>query len=368
MRSSSFSLVSAILMLCVTVLTCSTATVGGRLKVGGNLTVAGLLAFGDSIIDSGNNNHLKTLAKCNFPPYGKDFMGGVPTGRFSNGRIPTDLLVEALGLKQYLPAYLDPKLKPQDLLTGVSFASGSTGFDPLTSKIASVISLSDQLNMFKDYIEKLKGMVGEERKNFIISNSIFLVVAGSNDIVNTYFGTPFRRTEYTVDTYTNLMVRSASSFVQELYALGARRIGLFGAPPVGCLPFPRTTAGGPQRHCVEEYNDAAKLYNSKLSPVIDHLASQLPNSIVLYINIYDPLYDIIQNPQKYGFEIVDKGCCGTGLVEVSILCTKLDAVCPDDSKNVFWDSYHPTEKTYKIIINSLVKKYRNRVFGPKQHT
>lgn len=41
--------------------------------------------FGDSLSDAGNNNQLNTLAKANYPPYGLDFPGGIPTGRFSNG-------------------------------------------------------------------------------------------------------------------------------------------------------------------------------------------------------------------------------------------------------------------------------------------
>lgn len=40
------------------------------------------------------------------------------------------------GVKKILPAYLDPNLQLQDLLTGVSFASGGAGYDPLTSKLA----------------------------------------------------------------------------------------------------------------------------------------------------------------------------------------------------------------------------------------
>lgn len=57
-----------------------------------NKTVPAVMVFGDSIVDSGNNNNLITMAKCNFPPYGRDFMGGKPTGRFSNGKIPSDLI------------------------------------------------------------------------------------------------------------------------------------------------------------------------------------------------------------------------------------------------------------------------------------
>jgi len=38
---------------------------------------------------------------------------------------------ELFGVKKILPAYLDPNLKLPDLLTGVSFASGGAGYDPL---------------------------------------------------------------------------------------------------------------------------------------------------------------------------------------------------------------------------------------------
>lgn len=48
--------------------------------------------FGDSIADPGNNNSMITAAKADFPPYGKDFKGGVPSGRFSNGKIPDDFI------------------------------------------------------------------------------------------------------------------------------------------------------------------------------------------------------------------------------------------------------------------------------------
>ena len=58
----------------------------------GGPKVPALIAFGDSIVDTGNNNYLTTVVKANFPPYGQDFPGGVATGRFSNGLVPGDLL------------------------------------------------------------------------------------------------------------------------------------------------------------------------------------------------------------------------------------------------------------------------------------
>lgn len=41
--------------------------------------------FGDSLVDSGNNNYLATTARADAPPYGIDYPTRRPTGRFSNG-------------------------------------------------------------------------------------------------------------------------------------------------------------------------------------------------------------------------------------------------------------------------------------------
>lgn len=68
--------------------------------------------------------------------------------------------------------------------------------------------------MFKEYIGKLKEMVGEERKNFIIRNALALVVSGSDDIANTYFTARVRQLQYHVPAYTDLMANSASDFVK----------------------------------------------------------------------------------------------------------------------------------------------------------
>ncbi|XP_021595112.1 GDSL esterase/lipase At4g18970 [Manihot esculenta] len=53
--------------------------------VDGESKVPCYFIFGDSLVDSGNNNNLPTLAKVNYLPYGIDFPEG-PTGRFCNGR------------------------------------------------------------------------------------------------------------------------------------------------------------------------------------------------------------------------------------------------------------------------------------------
>ncbi|KAI3960649.1 hypothetical protein MKX01_003823, partial [Papaver californicum] len=269
------------------------------IKLPPNVRVPAVLVFGDSIVDPGNNNHLVSVVKANFPPYGRDFMSGTPSGRFSNGLIPSDLIVKAFGIKDVLPAYLDPSLGGNDLLTGVSFASGGAGYDPLTAKIVSVIGLARQMEYFKEYLAKIEAVGGEERTKSVISESVYLLVAGSDDLANTYF-TSKLRSNYDVPAYTDLMVQGATDILQELYDMGARRFGVFSAPPIGCVPSQRTLGGGKERNCAESYNQAAQMFNSKLSSSLDDLnANKFEHGRAVFIDIYNPLQDVINRPRHY---------------------------------------------------------------------
>lgn len=78
---------------CLIIIWCSLIMRGEALiKLPENVTVPGLIVFGDSIADQGNNNNLSSVMKCNFPPYGIDFAGGLATGRFTNARTPSDMI------------------------------------------------------------------------------------------------------------------------------------------------------------------------------------------------------------------------------------------------------------------------------------
>ncbi|KAJ0964065.1 hypothetical protein J5N97_029187 [Dioscorea zingiberensis] len=285
-----------------------------------------LIVFGDSIMDTGNNNLLPTISKCNFLPYGKDFSGHRPTGRFSNGKVPSDLIASRLGIKEIVPAYLNPELEDKDLPTGVCFASGSSGYDPLTSQLNSVLSMNHQLVLFKDYKWRLKEYLGEANANVIIEKSLFVVSSGSNDVANTYFGATIRRAQYSFSDYAKFLVQSASSFVQELHQLGARSIAVLGLPPLGCLPSQRTLAGGLQRDCVSLYNQASQEYNSLLITELKSLSNRFSGSTIIYVDIYNKLLGIIQHPKHYGLEVSTNGCCGTGKFELGILLASVPAV------------------------------------------
>lgn len=82
--------------------------------------------------------------------------------------------------------------------------------------------------------------------------------------------------------------------------MGARKIGVLGVPPIGCLPSQRTLAGGIERECVTLYNQASTMFNSELSVQSQRLHYMLRVSKIIYIDIYTPLLDMIFRPFAYG--------------------------------------------------------------------
>jgi phospholipase/lecithinase/hemolysin len=132
-----------LLLLAVVPAVTAAATAGGEGRA------PALFVFGDSLIDSGNNNNLASLAKANYFPYGIDFAGG-PTGRFCNGYTIVDELgtyrrTRTLATAACMEAVIDvvvfvaellglPLVPPyseassvQHVLQGVNYASAAAG-------------------------------------------------------------------------------------------------------------------------------------------------------------------------------------------------------------------------------------------------
>ncbi|KAJ1295943.1 hypothetical protein BS78_01G261300 [Paspalum vaginatum] len=306
--------------------------------------VPAMLAFGDSIVDTGNNNYLRTIIRSDSPPYGKDFPGHKATGRFSDGKISVDFLASALGLKEMLPPYLDKNLTMEDLRTGVTFASAGSGYDNATCRTSSTMTAEQQLQLFREY----KAKVGS-----VPDRAVYLVCWGSNDIVQ-HFTFADGITE---PDYADFMTQRASTFIQTLIGLGARQIAVAGTPPIGCVPAQRMIAGGVKRQCATDRNQLSLLYNRKLAQEMARLSGRFRGINLVYIDLYAILADIVQRFQVLGFKNSKDACCGFFGLESGVLCNMASRVCPDPAQYVFWDAYHPTERTYKIMIDELVARY-----------
>ncbi|XP_076956172.1 GDSL esterase/lipase At5g42170-like [Bidens hawaiensis] len=292
-------------------LCCTKATVN---NIPRNGSVPAVIAFGNSFFDSGNNNLRTTIIKADFPPYGNDFIGGKPNGRFTNNKTLADYIVEKLGVKDYLPAYLDSSLQDEDMLTGVSLASGGSGLDPETAKLVNVFSLADQLEWIKEYIVRLKGIVGEEEADNIINKSLYVVTSSSNDWAISYTAIPVRRLQYDVAAYANFLVEKETEFIQEIYKLGARKMVFFNTPILGCIPLARTVGGGITRKCGDKFTEEAQTFNAMLDRQIQLLRGSLPQSRFTIVDYFKILQDIIENSLIYGMYV---------LVVSSLLCLRV---------------------------------------------
>ncbi|KAL9238926.1 hypothetical protein vseg_013293 [Gypsophila vaccaria] len=311
--------------------------------------------FGDSVVDSGNNNGLYTIIKANFPPYGRDFVTHQPTGRFSNGKIATDFTAENLGFSTYPPAYLTQDAQGKNLLIGANFASAGSGYSERTANLYRAISLTQQLAYYKDYQSKVVKMVGNDEANPMFSGGIHLLSAGNSDYLQNYYVNPVLYRQYTADQFADSLMTSFSNFVQTLYGVGVRKIGVTSLPPIGCLPAAITLFGAGSNQCVDRLNRDATSFNSKLNSCAQNLQTKLPGLTLVVFDIYNPLLDMIAHPIDNGFFEARKACCGTGTIETSLLCNARSVgTCSNATQYVFWDGFHPSEAANQVLAGDLL--------------
>ncbi|KAM1004794.1 hypothetical protein ACFX2C_004950 [Malus domestica] len=331
----------------------------GRVReVAARNNVTCVLVFGDSSVDPGNNNVLPTFLKGNFLPYGKDFFNGRPTGRFSNGRLATDFIADALGHTKIIPAFLDPNMKLQDLPHGVSFASAGSGYDDLTANISSVLSLPRQLKYFLHYKVKLIKLVGQKKAEDIIRTAVLILSMGTNDFVQNYYLDPTRPKQFSVEEYQNYLVSCMANGIQQMERIGATRLVVVGVPPLGCMPLVKTLMD--VTACAENYNKVAFSLSSRIQKKLEAI-TKTSRMKIGFVDAYGIMQNAINNPKLYDLAETSKGCCGTGAIELGDSCRGLET-CTDPAKYVFWDAVHPTEKMYKIIADKAVETLSETLF------
>ncbi|XP_074380758.1 GDSL esterase/lipase At5g45960-like isoform X1 [Apium graveolens] len=124
--------------------------------------------------------------------------------------LPEDLAMVALSLilPENLPPYLDSRLSMDELMTGVSFASAGSRFNPLTAKLDGTISMPKQMENFKEYKTKVEAVIGTERTEALIEKTVYVISAGTNNFVVNYYGASgIRRYSYSIPGYSQFLVQ-----------------------------------------------------------------------------------------------------------------------------------------------------------------
>uniref|UniRef100_A0ACD6ACE1 Uncharacterized protein n=1 Tax=Avena sativa TaxID=4498 RepID=A0ACD6ACE1_AVESA len=324
--------------------------------------VPAVFIFGDSLVDVGNNNYLHTIAKANTPPYGRDFKDHVATGRFCNGKIFSDFIAEKVGFNSSPPAYLSPQASGRNLLLGANFASAASGYYNHEFLFIS-ISFYKQLKHFKEYQSKLAAFAGSSQARSIVSGSLYIICAGSCDFGLNYYINPFLWLLRNSEQFADHLLTIFSRIVAQLYDTGARRIGVFSLPPLGCFPSAMTVYGHGKSGCVPRLNNDARYYNMRLNATVGSISDKYHDLKIAILDMYTPLYRLSTDPQSLGFTEAKRACCGTGTLETSsLMCNLLTpGTCRNAQTYVYWDSGHPSEAANKVVVDYFAADIKNLV-------
>ncbi|XP_047172597.1 GDSL esterase/lipase At1g71250 [Vigna umbellata] len=312
--------------------------------------VPALFVFGDSLVEVGNNNFLNTIARANFFPYGIDFNGGA-TGRFSNGRSLVDFIGEMLGVPSP-PPFADPSTTGSRILNGVNYASGASGIlDESGRNYGDRFTMNRQIQNFESTLNQYRTTMNPAALSQFLAKSIAVVVTGNNDYINNYLipGLYNSSYNYNAQQYGSLLVNNLGRQILALHSMGIRKLFIAGIGPLGCIPNIRAIGLAPAGRCMDLVNQMVGFFNVGLRSMVEQLNRDHPDSIFVYANTYHVLGDILNNPARYQFNVVDRACCGVGRNRGQISCLPLEIPCLNRKQTVFWDAFHPSESAIYVF-------------------
>ncbi|CAO2842280.1 unnamed protein product [Amaranthus hypochondriacus] len=297
------------------------------------------------------------MAKANYPPYGVDFPGQIPTGRFTNGRTIIDVFSELMGFKNSVKTYSNITLLDPDIVRGVNFASGAAGILPESgSALGDRVWMDRQLANYALTLLKLQLMVEGPIRNYV-NQCLYTITMGRNDYINNYFlpqNYPTSRI-FTVQEFTRLLRTRFRAQLQTLYNSGARRVVVFGLGQLGCIPA--TIARNNATQCVTEINQAVQLFNTQVRSLVDDFNANLPGARFTFVNI-----SAIQaaRPLRQGFNR-NSTCCQ---LRSDFQCEPNSRPCADRNIYEFMDGFHRTEIVNQLVA-TIIYNTQNRDFvGP----
>ncbi|KAK9115422.1 hypothetical protein Syun_022219 [Stephania yunnanensis] len=319
--------------------------------VSSNTIVPAIFTFGDSIFDAGTNHFNKNCSvQADFLPYGRTFFH-YPTGRFTNGRTVVDFISQFLVIdlqKPYLQTEMEiangtRKRYPSN---GINFASAGSGVLNGTNKDMGVLSIQDQLKQFKNLVNQNK----IDKK--LIQQAFFFFESGSNDVFNYFL--PFDTAKLDPGAFVQTMLTEAEHFIDQICQLGAHRIAIFSLGPVGCVPARVNLPEAPTDKCYGKMNKIVKAYNAGLENLAKSVPSKYPGTVATYGDVYKVVQLFRAMPKHYGFSNTTGACCGDGTLGGFVQCgTGEYTMCNNPNEYLFWDYFHPSEHSYKLISKAL---------------
>ncbi|MDZ4872598.1 MAG: Phosphatidylcholine-sterol acyltransferase [Chroococcidiopsis cubana SAG 39.79] len=249
-----------------------------------------IVVFGDSLSDTGNTFQATATGIPPSPPYSE--------GRFSNGSIWIDYLVDNLGLSR-------------DRLTNYAFGGATTGKNnttaPLPPNTPPLPGLQQQLENFKARHPKA------DRR------ALYVIWVGANDYLGGGVTDPF------------VPVNNITSAVSTLAERGARHILVVNLPDLGRIPATRNN-----QEIANTLNALTQFHNTGLAATLQVLDKRT-NTNIVSVDVNSLFRRAIANPSEFG------------LTNVTDTCLTRTSVCSNPNEYLFWDNLHPTTGVHALV-------------------
>ncbi|MCH88239.1 GDSL esterase/lipase, partial [Trifolium medium] len=134
-----------------------------------------------------------------------------------------------------------------------------------------------------------------------------------------------------------------------LYNLNVRKMVVMGLAPIGCAPRYMWEYGTENGDCVEPINDMSIEFNFLMRYIVEKLAEELPDANIIFCDVYEGSMDILNNHDRYGFNVTSEACCGFGKYKGWFMCLSPEMACSNASNYIWWDQFHPTDTVNGIL-------------------
>lgn len=338
--------------------------------------------FGDSNSDTGGL--VAGVGDRLEPPNGQTYFKN-PSGRFCDGRLIIDFLMDAMDLP-FLNSYLDSVAAPS-FKKGANFAAAGSTILPATASSVSPFSFGIQVAQFLRFKNRVSEIQAKTRKydkylpaQDFFQKGLYMFDIGQNDLAGGFYSKTLDQILASIPT----ILSGFEDGVKRLYDLGARNFWVHNTGPLGCLgqniaKFGTDVSKLDELGCVSSHNQAAKLLNLQLYALCKKLQGQYSDANITHVDIFSIKSNLIANYSRNGFEQPLMACCGYGGPPLNydsrIACGQTKVLdgnnvtakaCNDSSEYINWDGIHYTETANQFVASQILTgKYSDPPFADK---
>uniref|UniRef100_M8AY18 GDSL esterase/lipase n=1 Tax=Aegilops tauschii TaxID=37682 RepID=M8AY18_AEGTA len=206
-------------------------------------------------------------------------------------------------------------------------------------------SMNTQIDNFQQLLPSICG--AQQNCEEYLAKSLFVFQLGENDYsIQLVNGSTVDEASKNIPKIVNTIIYG----VEELIKLGAVDIVVSNIAPMGCFPlylnmFESSNKSDYDKYgCLRNHNALFNRHNSFLRSSLSKLQMKHPHTRIMYADLASHIYQIVQDPRKFGFETALMSCCGKRgapyRFDLFTMCGMYgSSVCHDPGSHLLWDGF-----------------------------